>query len=1105
MFQMTLNFLNDIFIQTPGDFLYFLILIVLSCLSLYMSFSLKVNETLPMIRRYIVGLSAMSVSWIFLLGGAVYARTTGQDPASILPPLERAIVAASLVLIAWVFLTADQNRWKRSSNQALLLMLALIIVGYVITASAWGGIAATADFNFTVYSGAWLFITFAIAAVAIVLTVLLFRDVYDASIKLVFFLIVALTSALSLYQVTQVGLIGHYAGVLRLGIALALTILPVLVYRLVTNQRIPSQQTRLEPLFEIPMAVPPVEVPASQVEVEIPPARVSAAEMQSVQLLKALGMVLEATNPSQIPQQIVRTGIDILRAEVGALLRVQDANYADVVYAYDKVMKRQPASISLNLDNQPTLVNAIERHAQRALYIEHNQDELEDLFSRLDIEQVGPVYFQPLSHNREIVGVLMLALPYATREFRRDELELLTGFGILAASLLMVSLEAQEAAMVAEDRVIQAMVAGVAPSEIQGEDALRARQDLHEQLQGSKQQISDLNQQIANLSGQLDNERIRLAALIEGAEDSLTISQKIQSMNAEHERLREERDLFAKRLQEAETALRGVTTGDGESAMVNMTEALKREKDKLESEKLRLQQQLDDFRARDKNVVAEDVQRVLNRMIEEKSLLENERAQLSDKLRSIYRQLETLGIENAQMGLSELISQLFEDRNTLREQNTLLMQERDALLREREKLALSISNERERDLRIANLETEFEHLATDREAVIKQRDRLRKERDEIKQKLDGVKEHRARLLARVEGIQIELGESQEEQALLRAQLQELADIRSSRERLLADNQALELENKQLLAQIEGDHSRLHQVNEVGFGSFKDMIDDISKERERLEQEVLDLKNRIADMASTPVAESGSGVDSAYPVQQPDLLVGLVQELRTPMTSIVGYIDLLLGESAGILGEMQRKFLQRVSANVGRLDKMIDSLISVARLDTGNYQLDPMPIDIVSLVEESITNASVQFREKGLAVTLDLADDVPAIPADRDSMTQVIGQLLTNAYLVSPPDSEIVVSVTTRDASDNTNPSQLVYVAIEDRGGGIQQDDIARVFARKYKADNPLIQGLGDTGVGLSIAKALVEAHGGQLWVESRSGLGSTFQFMIPVAQTNREA
>src|SRR5690606_33827759 len=74
----------------------------------------------------------------------------------------------------------------------------------------------------------------------------------------------------------------------------------------------------------------------------------------------------------------------------------------------------------------------------------------------------------------------------------------------------------------------------------------------------------------------------------------------------------------------------------------------------------------------------------------------------------------------------------------------------------------------------------------------------------------------------------------------------------------------------------------------------------------------------------------------------------------------------------------------------------------------------------------------------------------------------------------------------------------LYVAIEDRGGGIADEDHARVFARKYKADNPLIAGLGDTGVGLSIAKALVEAHGGKLWLETRPGVGSVFSFALPL-------
>jgi signal transduction histidine kinase len=230
---------------------------------------------------------------------------------------------------------------------------------------------------------------------------------------------------------------------------------------------------------------------------------------------------------------------------------------------------------------------------------------------------------------------------------------------------------------------------------------------------------------------------------------------------------------------------------------------------------------------------------------------------------------------------------------------------------------------------------------------------------------------------------------------------------------------------------------------------------------------------------------------------------MVQELRTPMTSITGYIDLLLGESAGILGEMQRKFLQRVSVNVGRLTGMLDDLVQITQLDTGQFELEPEHVDVVAMIEDAITSASTQFREKGLTVQLDLDDEVPAVPADRDAIGQIIGQLLTNAYLVSPPDSEIYISALRKPfaldrGEHDAEQIDSLYVAVEDRGGGIAPEDEARVFSRKYKAENPLIQGLGDTGVGLSIAKALAEAHGGKLWLETRDNLGSRFVFVLPI-------
>jgi signal transduction histidine kinase len=230
---------------------------------------------------------------------------------------------------------------------------------------------------------------------------------------------------------------------------------------------------------------------------------------------------------------------------------------------------------------------------------------------------------------------------------------------------------------------------------------------------------------------------------------------------------------------------------------------------------------------------------------------------------------------------------------------------------------------------------------------------------------------------------------------------------------------------------------------------------------------------------------------------------MVQELRTPMTSIVGYVDLLLSESVGILGEMQRKFLQRVSTNVSRLTTMLDDLTRITALDTGQFVLVAEPVDVIALIEDAITNSASQFREKGLVVNLNLSDDdIPPVAADQDAMSQIIGQLLTNAYLASPPNTDVTITARRQPVtlSDNGSRDMVdgLFVAVADRGGGIALDDQARVFSRKYKADNPLIQGLGDTGVGLAIAKALVEAHGGRLWLETQVEVGSTFTFVLPL-------
>jgi signal transduction histidine kinase len=366
-------------------------------------------------------------------------------------------------------------------------------------------------------------------------------------------------------------------------------------------------------------------------------------------------------------------------------------------------------------------------------------------------------------------------------------------------------------------------------------------------------------------------------------------------------------------------------------------------------------------------------------------------------------------------------------------------------------------------------------------------------------------------MAELAAYEQELTEEHEEQNALRAQIQQLVEERGllsrERDRLLAEHGTLENLREQLLARVEGDRDRLEQLSADGVGALTNMIEELSAERAVLESQLTEARNQLAVLEDRldvlQIRSTGTVSQVVYRPDNPELILGMVQELRTPMTSIVGYVDLILNESAGILGEMQRKFMQRVAANVGRLAAMLDDLIQITFLDTGRFSLQPQPVDVVEVIEDALTSATNQLREKGLTVHLSLEDDLPPARGDRDALSEIVGQLLTNAYLASPPGSEIFITakqqIVNRQTNGHKEPVPSLFVSIEDRGGGIAAEDQPRVFARKYKAENPLIQGLGDTGVGLAIARALVEAHSGEVWLETHEGIGSAFNFTVPLA------
>jgi signal transduction histidine kinase/GAF domain-containing protein len=232
------------------------------------------------------------------------------------------------------------------------------------------------------------------------------------------------------------------------------------------------------------------------------------------------------------------------------------------------------------------------------------------------------------------------------------------------------------------------------------------------------------------------------------------------------------------------------------------------------------------------------------------------------------------------------------------------------------------------------------------------------------------------------------------------------------------------------------------------------------------------------------------------------IASLSQELRTPMTSIIGYTDLLLGESVGLISDMQRKFLQRIKANIERLNTLLNDLISVTAIDAGQLELHRAPVDIGEIIEDTIISTRAQLEDKEITLELNLLDQAPPVEADADCVRQILANLVGNAAKCSPVASTVQISTSIHHESDTgkTEGTRYLKVSVQDSGGGIAPRDQERVFDRFYRADRALINGLGETGVGLAIVKSLVEAHGGRVWVESEMGVGSTFNFLLPISE-----
>jgi two-component system phosphate regulon sensor histidine kinase PhoR len=237
--------------------------------------------------------------------------------------------------------------------------------------------------------------------------------------------------------------------------------------------------------------------------------------------------------------------------------------------------------------------------------------------------------------------------------------------------------------------------------------------------------------------------------------------------------------------------------------------------------------------------------------------------------------------------------------------------------------------------------------------------------------------------------------------------------------------------------------------------------------------------------------------------QLETLASMADELRTPMTTISNYVDLLLSGAVGELQEAQRKFLLRVKAGTGRMAQMAEDLAQEASGEEQWTSPQRQTVNVSRLIEGVVAGSHVQLEDKSLSLDLELPEDLPTIKADPDYLRRVLSNLLSNAYLASSEGGRIQVWAT---QSNGPAPQQehlelngdgFVIVSVKDFGGGLPDEALERVFDRARPSQTPA--GLGESGAGLALVKTLVEAHGGRLWVESEQGVGTTFRFVLPIS------
>lgn len=1102
----------DLVGQPPGSLVYHFVILFAVEAALAISIGQWMREREAATLRLAVATFVIFCGRVAMLIASL-AAWQGYLPYNVLlPPVERLVDTVSVLAIAWAFVTMDDPEMLRRNFSPDVIAMALLVISFIAfggtyyywTASVANGLL----FNGLWLDAAWSIAQITVAVVGLVWLLARIRYVYDPFLKGIMLVLLAAAPAAHIVHPA----LGDVAAAVRLSQILVMPMLAAVAYRHVVEQLLHWDTFEPSRLAEAGQALAAIEgKPEARLE-EAPesgsaalpeaeetvqrrrPAPAPEPEEASgprpfpvlLEVVEAVGGLLSTLEPSEIVREAPRAIATALRADICVLAIVDEAvQQAAILGGYDNIAQTQLPQSTLDLADHPTIVNALGRLRQMRLTPQRNLGELRDIYERLQITHEGPAYIQPLVNGEERVGVLLVGSPYSGRLFSNDERNLLDRLGPLVTAALLNAEAYKDAQELTEATSAQDATRLVALS-----DELTAKTSelnaAQRQIEEMKLYIRDLLRQVEEAPQQQQAAQEQIERLLEEVERLRQQAGEAAALRAEVERLREASER-AQALESEVSRQRQQVPGEAfaafplESAFYPHLSESERRAVQGEIATLRarlaqatIAQQEVNFLQEQLAAKARETVMLQTRLSEAQAVADALREQVSSGVGS-SRQLEVLQARVAAQAatIAQLEAELAEaravaglDEDTLRAQQEVERIDREAMAQLEAQLV-------ERSALIEALEGQ---LAEKVRAIV-----------ELKLHMEDVN-------AALHKLEEQLGHKTEEVAELQESLARARD--QAQERIASLEGALKGDEA---GQAAVDQARVEAL-EAELAEKAAAIAALEEQLARTQQSMAELEQQLS---ATNEAVDAAISDARRVDHHDEVIASIAQELRTPMSSIMGYTELLLRESVGILGSLQRKFLQRVKANTERMGTLLDDLIRITSLDMGQLQLEPEKVDVFFAVEEVIMSMTNQLSEKGLTLRLATPDELPPIVADREALTEIVRHLLLNAALASPVEGEVRLAMGVTEGSvPSANGDQItaecLKITVEDTGVGISLEDQERVFMRKYRADNPLIEGLGDTGVGLALTKALVEAQGGRIWMESEKNVGTAFHILIPL-------